>query len=158
MKPRRVQLAAALVLAATATAASADVVLVTDRGAFNALGSIAHNSSFDDFGAGFNVPGDPFTRGDVTYASDMNITVGAGTEFGIGSLRTLISNNYFTGLAGTIAALAFIALAAIGLMISGAAPTNESGQPLESADYAGLVAKYAWDNKRPQATGHRPQA
>ncbi|QBE63797.1 PEP-CTERM sorting domain-containing protein [Pseudoduganella lutea] len=104
MKTRLVQLAAAMVLAATATAASADVVLVTDRAALNALGTIAHNSNFDDFGAGFNVPGDPFTRGDVTYASDMNITVGAGTEFGIGSLRTLISNNYFTGLAGTIAA------------------------------------------------------
>ncbi|WBS03051.1 VPLPA-CTERM sorting domain-containing protein [Pseudoduganella sp. SL102] len=104
MNTRLAHLAVAALLAAAGTTASADVVLVADRAAFNALGTIAYNSNFDDFGAGFNVPGDPFTRGDVTYASDMNITVGAGTEFGIGSLRTLVSNNYFSGLAGTIAA------------------------------------------------------
>ncbi|GGY26862.1 PEP-CTERM sorting domain-containing protein [Pseudoduganella albidiflava] len=104
MNTRLAHLAVAALLAAAGTTASADVLLVTDRAAFNALGTIAYNSNFDDFGAGFNVPGDPFTRGDVTYASDMNITVGAGTEFGIGSLRTLVSNNYFSGLAGTIAA------------------------------------------------------
>ncbi|GGX73279.1 VPLPA-CTERM sorting domain-containing protein [Massilia dura] len=104
MNTRFVQLAAAALLAAAGTTASADVVLVGDRGAFNALGSIAYNSNFDDFGAGFHVPGDPFTRGDVTYASDLNITVGAGTDYSIGTLRTLISNNYFSGLTGTIAA------------------------------------------------------
>lgn len=104
MNTRLVHLAAAALLAAATTTASADVVFVAERDAFNALGTIAYNSNFDDFGAGFNFPGNPFTRGDVTYTSDENLTVGAGTDFGIGSLRTLISNDYFTGLTGTIAA------------------------------------------------------
>lgn len=104
MNTRLARLATALALAATATAASADVLLVTDRAAFDALGTIVYNSNFDDFGAGFQAPGDPFTRGDVTYASDLNITVGAGSGYSIGSLRTVISNDYFTGLAGSIAA------------------------------------------------------
>lgn len=103
MNTRFVQLAAAVLLATTGTAACADVVFVGERGAFNALGAIAYNSNFDDFGAGFTLPGDRFTRGAVTYASDENLTVGAGTDFGIGTLRTLMSNNYFTGLTGTIA-------------------------------------------------------
>lgn len=103
MTTRFLHVAAALMLAAAGTAASADVVFVGDRAAFDALGSIAYNSNFDDFGAGFHVPGDPFVRGDVTYASDQNITVGAGTEYSIGTLRTVISNNYFSGLTGTIA-------------------------------------------------------
>jgi hypothetical protein len=103
MNLKPVRLAAAMLLAAVAATASADVVFVAERGTFNALGTIAHNSNFDDFGAGLHFPGDPFTRGGVTYASDANITVGAGTEFGIGTLRTLVSNDYFTGLTGTIA-------------------------------------------------------
>lgn len=106
MNTRLAHLAVAALLAAAGTTASADVVLVADRAAFNALGTIAYNSNFDDFGAGFNVPGDPFTRGGVTYSSDQNLTVGAGAGngFEIGTLRTLMSNNYFSGLAGTIAA------------------------------------------------------
>ncbi|MBB3222375.1 PEP-CTERM sorting domain-containing protein [Pseudoduganella umbonata] len=104
MNTRLVHLAAAALLAAVAGTASADVVFVAERDAFNALGTIAHNSNFDDFGPGFSFPGTPFTRGDVTYTSDENLTVGAGAGFGIGSLRTLISNDYFTGLTGTIAA------------------------------------------------------
>lgn len=104
MKSKLIELAAAAVLATTAASASADVVFVGERDAFNALGTIAYNSNFDDFGAGFHLPGDPFVRGGVTYASDQNLTVGAGTDFGIGTLRTLMSNNYFSGVAGTIAA------------------------------------------------------
>jgi PEP-CTERM motif len=103
MKSKLIQLAAAALLATAGATASADVVFIGERAAFNALGTIAYDSNFDDFGAGFHLPGDPFTRGGVTYVSDQNLTVGAGTGYGIGTLRTLMSNNYFSGLAGTIA-------------------------------------------------------
>jgi hypothetical protein len=100
---RAVHLAAATLLAAVSTAAVADVVAIADRATFAALGTIATTSNFDDFGAGYHEAGDPFTRGGVTYTSDLNLTVGAGTVYGIGTLRTLMSNDYFSGLAGTIA-------------------------------------------------------
>lgn len=96
------QLAFGLVLAVFGAAASAQVVAVADRGTFNATGAIAYNSNFADFGGSFGFPGTPFTRGDVTYASNQNLTVGPGTGYSIGNVLTVMSNNYWSPLTATI--------------------------------------------------------
>lgn len=95
------QLLCGAVLAGAAVAASAQVTLTNDRGAFDASGSFAYNSNFDDFGADFAFPGPGFTRGDVTYPSLDNLTVGAGT-YSIGSVKTVMSYNYWSPLVATI--------------------------------------------------------
>ena len=80
----------------------ADVVVVTDRTTLNSLGTIVYDSNFSDFPSGFSFPGDPFTRGDVTYTSQQNLIVGSGTSYSIGDSQTVMSNNYWTPLTGTI--------------------------------------------------------
>jgi PEP-CTERM motif len=92
-----------LALATYSVFASADVTTIDNRAAFNALGTIVHNSNFADFGSGFGFPGTPFTRGDVTYTSGQNLTVGAGTGYSIGASQTVMSNNYWTPLNATVA-------------------------------------------------------
>lgn len=94
------QLFCGAVLAGAAVAASAQVTLTNDRVAFDASGSFVY-SNFDDFGAGFAFPGADFTRGDVTYPSPDNLTVGAGT-YSIGSVKTVMSYNYWSPLVATI--------------------------------------------------------
>lgn len=95
------QLVCGAVLAGAAVAASAQVTLTNARGAFDASGSFAYNSNFDDFGGGFTFPGANFTRGDVTYPSEDNLTVGAGT-YSIGSVKTVMSYNYWSPIVATI--------------------------------------------------------
>lgn len=92
----------AVALASMAAAASAQVTLNTDRGSFDASGTFAYNSTFDDFGTGFGFPGDPYTRGDVTYASSNNLTVGSATPYSIGGTSTVMSNNYWSPLIATV--------------------------------------------------------
>ena len=97
------QLALGIALSAFSVAASAGVASISDRSVFNAQGAIAYNSNFADFGAGFGFPGNPFTRGDVTYTSALNMTVGRGTTYSIGNSQTVISNNSWSPITGTIA-------------------------------------------------------
>lgn len=94
---------AAVVLAVASMSASAAVITYSDRASFDAQGTIVENSNFNDFGAGFNTPGTPFTRGSVTYVSADNLTVGAGTPYSIGQFQTVMSNNYWSPLTGSIA-------------------------------------------------------
>ena len=81
--------------------ASANVTQIGSQAAFSASGTIAFNSNFDDFGTGFGFPGDPFTRGDVTYHSASNLTWGSST--GYTTTQPLIGNNFWTPVLGDIA-------------------------------------------------------
>jgi hypothetical protein len=96
-------IALAISLVAYSVGASAALTTFDNRTSFNAQGSISYNSNFADFGAGFGFPGTPFTRGDVTYVSAQNLTVGTGTGYSIGTWQTVMSNNYWSPLTGTIA-------------------------------------------------------
>lgn len=95
--------AVGLSLASAALGGTAEVIVIGERGSFNALGSIAYNSNFADFGSYYSLPGTPFTRGDVTYVSAGNVTVGATGHYTIGRLETVMSNNYWSPLTGLIA-------------------------------------------------------
>jgi hypothetical protein len=89
-------------LASLIGAASASLITYSDRANFNLQGTIIFNSNFNDFGANFGFPGNPFTRGDVTYNSSDNLTWGSQT--GYTTTETLIGNNWWTPIIGTIAA------------------------------------------------------
>ncbi len=109
-----------LALATYSVFASAGVTTFNDRAVFNAQGTIQYNSNFADFGSGFGYPGTPFTRGDVTYSSGQNLTVGAGTGYSIGASQTVMSNNYWTpinaSVSGTHSLLGFDAAVTAGLV------------------------------------------
>ena len=93
----------ALALAMTLCgAASANVVTFGTKADFDGQGTIVYNSNFSDFGGNFTWPSNPFTRGDVTYTSAENLTVGAGTGYSIGNVQTVMTNNYWSPLTGTI--------------------------------------------------------
>lgn len=81
--------------------ALASVTNYSSQAGFSAQGTIVFNSNFSDFGAGFGLPGDPFTRGDVTYRSTQNLTWGSGT--GYTTTEPLIGNNFWTPILGDIA-------------------------------------------------------
>jgi hypothetical protein len=78
----------------------ADLVVYTNRATFDAQGTIQFNSDFDDFGSGFSNPGDPFTRGGVTYTSGANLVVGTAT--GYAPIRNVITFNGWTPFTGTV--------------------------------------------------------
>lgn len=94
-------LAVGLMVCGVAGLANATITQYGNRASFDAQGSIAYNSNFQDFGTGFGFPGNPFTRGDVTYHSAQNLTWGAGTWYT--TTETLIGNNYWTPVLGDIA-------------------------------------------------------
>ncbi len=96
-------IAIAIALVTSGTVATAGVSIFNNRASFEALGTMAYNSNFADFGTGFGYPGDPFTRGDVTYTSAQNLSVGADTGYSVGSYQTVMSNNWWSPLTGTIA-------------------------------------------------------
>jgi hypothetical protein len=96
-------IAVAIALVVGASAATAGVSTFNNRTSFEALGTIAYNSNFADFGVGFNYPGTPFTRGDVTYVSAENLTVGSQPYYTIGNYQTVMSNNWWSPLTGNIA-------------------------------------------------------
>lgn len=83
--------------------ASAAVITYSSQAALAAAGSIAFTHNFDDFGGGFNFPGDPFTRDSVTYTSTQNLTVGPGAGYSVGAVRTVITNNYWSPFGGSLA-------------------------------------------------------
>jgi hypothetical protein len=87
-------------LLATA-AAQASLVTYSSRPTFDTQGTIAFNSDFSDFGASFSYPGDPFTRGDVTYNTDQNLIIGTGTD--LAPVENVIANNGWSPLPGDIA-------------------------------------------------------
>ncbi|MET3133224.1 hypothetical protein AAKU55_003514 [Oxalobacteraceae bacterium GrIS 1.11] len=93
-----------LALAASAALAQAGISTFDNRAVFDAQGRIAYNSNFDDFGRAYHFPGADFTRGDVSYVSDENLIVGAGTPFSVGAQRPVMSNEYWTPLAARVAA------------------------------------------------------
>jgi hypothetical protein len=82
---------------------TAGVVTYSSRATFNSQGTIVFNSNFDDFiGTEFTQPGDPFTRGDVTYTSGDNLIVGTGDNYSIGTFRGVMSYNFWSPITGTI--------------------------------------------------------
>ncbi len=98
---KKLLMATALVVLIPASS-FASVIVISNVVTFDAQGAIAYDSNFDDFGTGFGFPGDPFTRGDVTYHSLNNLTWGSGT--GYTTTQPLIGNNYWTPILGDIAA------------------------------------------------------
>lgn len=96
------KLVAAAVLLFASFEASAGVVVHATRTAFNAQGSIVYNSNFDDFSGSYSLPGDPYTRGDVTYTSSQNLIIGD-CFYSVGCARQVMSNNYWSPITGTIA-------------------------------------------------------
>lgn len=82
---------------------TAGVVTYSSRATFNSQGTIAFNSNFDDFYAQqFTFPGDPFTRGDVTYTSGANLVVGSGGAYSIGDVRAVMSYDNWSPITGDI--------------------------------------------------------
>ncbi len=71
---------------------SASVSTYSNQSAFNSQGVIAFDSTFNDFGTGFGHPGNPFTRGGVTYTSAQNLTWGSSTVYTT-TTETLIGGN-----------------------------------------------------------------
>lgn len=86
------------VMLAAAPLVQAGVLTFDSRAAFNAQGNIAFNSNFDDFGRGYHFPGYGYTRGDVSYLSEENLIVGAGTPYSVGASRPVMSNEYWSPL------------------------------------------------------------
>lgn len=83
----------------------AGVVRYTDRASFTALGSIAYNSNFRDFGLFTSFPSStstPFTRGDVSYNSPL-LNLVWGPSSGLTTTEQLIGNNDYTPFPGSIA-------------------------------------------------------
>ena len=102
MKKRLVSgLVMGLLLIGIAGVASASVLTYENRSVFNTQGIIDFNSNFQDFGTSFGFPGNPFTRGDVTYKSFDNLTWGSATPYTI--TEPLIGNNFFIPVLGDIA-------------------------------------------------------
>jgi hypothetical protein len=83
------------------SSASSAVLSYSDRSAFDAQGQIIYNSNFDDFPRAFTAPGNPFTRGDVTYTSRDNLIIGD-CAYSVGCARNVIVNNYWTPITGNI--------------------------------------------------------
>lgn len=91
-----------VMLAVAAPLVQAGVLTFDSRAAFNAQGNIAFNSNFDDFGSGYHFPGYGYTRGGVSYLSDENLVVGAGTPYSVGASRPVMSNEYWSPLEARI--------------------------------------------------------
>lgn len=83
------------------SSASSAVVTYGDRAAFNAQGQIKYNSNFDDFSGSFSFPGNPFTRGDVTYTSGDNLILGD-CSYSIGCARNVLVYNQWTPITANI--------------------------------------------------------
>lgn len=100
-------IAAAAAALALASLAHAGLVAYTNEALFQSQGTLAFNSNFDDMPGvsfyPFSFPGDPFTRGDVTFHSTNNLVWASGS--GYTTTRPLIGNNYWTPIDGTVNAL-----------------------------------------------------
>lgn len=102
MKKLLAGFALVLLMLGIADMATASIVEYSDRTSFSAQGNIAYNSNFNDFGPNFGIPGDPFTRGAVTYRSTENLTWGSATKYSTNS-QTLMGNNFWTPVVASVA-------------------------------------------------------
>jgi hypothetical protein len=93
--------ALSLILSFGSVTAQASIITYGNQGAFNALGTIAHNTNFQSAGSYFTSPGNPYTVGDVTYHSFDNLIWGSSTQYT--NTEPLIGNNYWTPILGSIA-------------------------------------------------------
>lgn len=89
-----------LVVLLGAGQAQGSVVLYTNQAAFQGQGQITQTSNFNDFGPGFSFPGDPFSRGGVTYNSGSNLIVGPATFYA--PVQNMMFYNGWTPLTGTL--------------------------------------------------------
>jgi hypothetical protein len=96
----RIGLLSVVLWAAGNNRASAGIVTFSDRTSFGAQGTIVYDSNFNDFSNGFSFPGDPFTRGDVTYSSDQNLITGTNTSYA--PIVNLMTDNFWSPVTGTI--------------------------------------------------------
>lgn len=91
---------AAAALAVCGAAADAAIVAYGDRTTFEALGTIAENYGFEDFGAGsYTSPGNPYTAHGVQYTSGNNLIVHAG-EYG--SATNVITYGSWSPMTGNV--------------------------------------------------------
>jgi hypothetical protein len=99
---RRFAIIAAMlgVLTASAGNVNAGLQVETSSSTFNAAGTIVYDSNFNDFGSGFSLPGDPFTRGGVTYTSTQNVITG--NMSGYSPIVNLMTDNYWSPVTGTL--------------------------------------------------------
>jgi PEP-CTERM motif len=93
-------LAALALVVGAVDRAQASVVLFTNQAAFQAQGNVTLTSNFNDFGPGFTFPGDPFTRGGVTYTSGANLIIGPATFYA--PVQNMMFFNGWTPLTGNI--------------------------------------------------------
>jgi hypothetical protein len=91
-------------LASVAGEARAGLIVDINRSTFNAAGTINYNSNFNDFGSGFSLPGDPFTRGGVTYTNTRNLIAGTATRYN--PVVNLMTNDFWSPLTGSLDASA----------------------------------------------------
>jgi hypothetical protein len=98
----------AIAFLSIAAEASANLTEYNSEATFNAQGTIAFDSFFNDFGEGFGYPSGefnpfytPFTRGDVTYTSEQNLTVGTATGYTTNP-EVMMTDNYWTPLTATV--------------------------------------------------------
>lgn len=103
MKFSSVLIPAVLAAALFSAESFANVTTFSSRSLFNAEGTIFQNSDFSSFSGigGFSFPGNPFTRGDVTYRSLDNLVVDS-CAYSIACQTPVITNNYWTPIVGSI--------------------------------------------------------
>lgn len=82
--------------------ASASVSVFTDSGTFDSQGKITQNTNFDSFPSNtFSYPSNPYTVGDLTFASGQNIVIGAGTFYA--PVKNTLDYNYWSPMQGSVA-------------------------------------------------------
>ncbi len=97
--------ATGLLLQSMSGVASATIIEVTSNKPILSNDLVAITSDFTDIPNGtFLFPGDPFTRGDVTYTTANNLIIGSGAGGYNFTGQSLIVNNLWTPLTGTISA------------------------------------------------------
>lgn len=95
---RKLVFAAFLVGAASAHAA---VTQIDSQSTFSSLGTITQNTVFTPTNSGYYYPDTPYTFGDITVASTQNIIFAPLSNYS--NTRTILINNYWSPLPGTIA-------------------------------------------------------
>ncbi len=103
MKPMMNKLVGVLALSVwSAASANASLLQLSDRTTFEALGTIAENYGFEDWGptGAFAFPGTPYTAHGVTYTSDRNVIVKP--DSGYGNSSNVIVNDFWTPISGAI--------------------------------------------------------
>ncbi|HYU78296.1 MAG TPA: PEP-CTERM sorting domain-containing protein [Vicinamibacterales bacterium] len=128
------------------TTAHAGVITLNNRQAFDAVGSIAYNSDFNDFGPWYGMPnwGLGFTRGDVTYTGIEPLTWGPETPF-TKTPDTLVGSLNFFYLRGLIATAPEYTLFGFDV---GVAQTGTGQNPTVSIQITTNLATYLYRDLR----------